>query len=311
MKRSTAAYGSVLLAGCLWGIISIFVRRLSAAGFNSMEIVGIRAFFAAAVFLILVLIRDKSMLKIHRKDLWLFLGTGIASIVFFNFCYFRVIQISGASTASLLLYTAPAMVLVLSIPVLHEQLSKQKLCALLLTILGLLFVTGIFSSRESFTISALLFGLGSGLGYALYSIFSKLLMMRQYHSLTITVYTFIFAAAGSLPFLPVKKLGGIFLQPDLLLQSLGIGVLCTVLPFLSYTSGLKRIDAGQASVIAAIEPVVATCLGILAYHEPAGAGRFIGMVLILSSVVILNLRPTGRRKKHDGPHLPRCGKTGR
>lgn len=290
MKEKISSYGLVIIAGVLWGIISLFVRILSEAGYNSLEIVEIRALFSAIILIILVTIYDRSLLKIQLADFLLLCGTGLASIVFFNYCYFQVIRISGASTAALLLYTAPAIVMVLSVVILKEQMNGAKIAALILTVVGLVFVTGIFTTNEPLSVSAFLFGLGSGLGYALYSIFSKLLMKRGCHSLTITTYTFIIAAAGVFPFVSSNHILQTFVRPEILIHCIGISGLCTVLPFLAYTVGLRHIDAGQASILATVEPVVASALGICIYHETASSGKILGMICIIAAIVILNLR---------------------
>ena len=86
MKQKAAA--SVILAGVLWGVISIFIKTLSAAGLGSLQIAMLRMTTAAVIFTRVRAIKDPSKLKIKIKDLWLFAGTGIVSVVLFNTCYF-------------------------------------------------------------------------------------------------------------------------------------------------------------------------------------------------------------------------------
>lgn len=54
----------IILAGILWGIISLFINQLKALGFDSMQVVAIRVFFAALILVVYLLIKDKSQLKI-------------------------------------------------------------------------------------------------------------------------------------------------------------------------------------------------------------------------------------------------------
>ena len=74
-------------AGILWGIIAIFISLLKDLGFNSLQCVAIRVFFSALFLVIYLSIFDRSKLKIEFKDIIYFLGTGIFSIIFFNYCY--------------------------------------------------------------------------------------------------------------------------------------------------------------------------------------------------------------------------------
>lgn len=99
-------------------------------------------------------------------------------------------QQTSLAVAALLLYTAPVFVMLMSLLCFGEAFTRTKALALLLTFSGCACVTGVFGSSLTLTLSGLLYGLGSGFGYALYSIFGKY-AVRKYSSLTITAYTFI------------------------------------------------------------------------------------------------------------------------
>jgi len=117
----------VIVAGCLWGIISIFVNSLKSMGFNSLQCVAIRTFFAAVILFLYLFVTDKRKLRIAWKDIKYFIGTGICSIVLFNYCYFEAIeQIGGAAVPALLLYTAPIFVMVLSAIFFREKITRKK-----------------------------------------------------------------------------------------------------------------------------------------------------------------------------------------
>lgn len=279
----------ILIAASLWGLICIFVKGLSALGLSALEIVEVRALCSAVILILLCAFRKPKLLKIQFRDLPLFLGTGIVSIVLFNTCYFFTITLSGVSVAALLLYTAPAMVMLLSIPILKERFDRRKLIALILTILGLSFVTGVFSSGEKMTVFALLTGLGSGFGYAMYSIFGKFLV-HKYHSMTITTYTFLIAAIGLVPVLLLTGTSNFFRQTSVWGFGIGIAAICTVLPYLLYTRGLQNVEAGKAAVLATIEPIVATLTGVLLYRETMTAGKMLGMLCIISAIAVLEVR---------------------
>ena len=90
----------ILSAGVLWGILGIFVRRLNGSGLTSMDIVGIRAAVTTMILVPVLLIRRKGEWRIRLRDVWCFLGTGIGSIVFFNFCYFQAVVMTSLSVAA-------------------------------------------------------------------------------------------------------------------------------------------------------------------------------------------------------------------
>ena len=280
----------IVIAGALWGIISIFVNALHSIGFSSMQIVALRVSFSAIMLVLFLLIKDKKLLKIKLKDIPLFCGTGILSIVFFNFCYFQAIEITGSSAVpALLLYTAPIFVMFMSLFLFKAKITVVKVIALLLTILGMCFLTGILFGESKVNLIGFLYGIGSGFGYALYSIFGKLLL-KKYSTLTITAYTFITASIVTLPLLFIGGNSQLVFRTDSILISLCLGVISTILPYLLYTKGLQRVEAGKASILATVEPFVAAIVGVAIFNEAITFEKAAGMILILLGIIILNIK---------------------
>ena len=89
MNRKKLAPAAVLLAGALWGSMGIFVRRYNAQGLESLQIVGIRAVGTTILLFLYLMAAKRDLLRIRLRDLWCFLGTGLLSILFFNYCYFN------------------------------------------------------------------------------------------------------------------------------------------------------------------------------------------------------------------------------
>lgn len=296
-KKINPAGISILLAGILWGSMGLFVRGLNANNMESLEIVEIRSIFSAIIMGLFLLFYDKSLFKIKLKDLWCFIGTGVFSLTFFNVCYFRTILMTSMSIAAILLYTAPIIVVLLSAVFFKEKITGLKVIAMLLAFAGCFFVTGLVGSiangmsEMTLSFKGILIGLGSGLGYALYSIFSRFALERGYKSMTISFYTFAFSIIATVMIKsPVSVALKIFSGNTLrnVLLSMGISVIATVLPYVLYTFGLTRVENGKASIMASIEPVVATIIGILVFKEHITWDGAIGIAMVLSAIVILN-----------------------
>ena len=291
MEKNKRSIGPLLiiLAGCFWGSMGIFVRRLTTFGFSSVQIVAIRVTLAALFFGVLLLIKDRSGFRIALRDLPLFLGLGFGSILFFTVCYFTAINMMSLSTAAILLYTSPIWIMLMSVLFFREKLTGRKLLALGLAFAGCVLVSGI--SGEGITLTGLLIGLGSGLGYGLYSILGTV-ALRKYSPYTVTTWTFLFAAAGSWLICGPADMVSKFAAAENLLSLLlfcGLTALVTaVVPFLAYTLGLRTVEASRAGILATIEPLVATLVGILVFSEPLTLLSGLGILLILSAVVILN-----------------------
>ena len=284
------AYLKILLGASLWGMIAIFVIALGELGFTEMEIVTLRVGWAALFLFLIGIMKYRHILSIKkRKDVGYFVGTGILSIVFFNWCYFTAMNEMNISVAVILLYTSPVFVTILSFLFLKEGLNTKKIIAVAGTIIGCILIAGMGSGAiETITPIGILIGLGSGFFYALYSIFSKF-ALRTYQPFVVTFYTFLFATVFLLPVTQLWNKLDLLLTSKALFYSAGLGLIPTVFGFLLYTSGLKTVDSSKAAIIATVEPFVATFLGVFIYSEKLSTIQLFGSLLILCSVLIVQL----------------------
>ena len=285
----------VILGASCWGLIGLFTKQLAAAGCSAVQISFLRCVSAAAILWIILLIGDRSKLKINIRDIWMFLGTGVLSLVFFSVMYFLTQQEAGLSVAAVLLYTAPFFVIIMSAIIFKEKITSKTVLALALAIVGCVFTTGLFSVLISGGVGrvstiGVLTGIASGFGYALYSIFAHI-ALKKYSSITVTAYTFLFAALALAPFcLRAELLDMMVKEPSIWQNTLLLAVISTILPYVLYTLGLKYTQPGKASVMAFSEPVVATLTGILVFREQITLGGIIGIALIFVSILLLNLK---------------------
>ena len=281
----------VILAGCLWGTMGIFVRHLNAIGLEAMEIVEARAVLTAVSMFAALMVFRRDLLRVNIRDLWVFAGGGIVSVILFNFCYFQTIQRASLSTAAILLYTSPVFVLLLSGPLFGEKLTKKKILCLMLAITGCALSSGL-AGGMALSPMTLLFGLGSGFGYGLYSIFSRFALQKGYHPITITAYIFLFGALGGLPLTDFGQLVRVAGADGSNLAYLGAYTLVTtIVPYISYTTGLQQVENGVAAVLACIEPVMATVFGIFFFSEMPDLSGWLGILLVLIALTALNLQP--------------------
>ena len=291
-KQNKSSLGPMLiiLAGIFWGSMGIFVRRLGEYGFSPIQIVCIRMVLAALIFSVIQLVKDPKGFRISLRDIPLFLGLGLGSILFFTVCYFTSITMMSLSTAAILLYTSPIWIMLMSLLFFHEKLTAQKIIALVLAFGGCVLVSGI--SGGGLTLVGLLIGLGSGIGYGLYSILGTV-ALRRYTPYTVTTWTFIIAAIGSIlishPADLMAKISVAPSIPGLLGFSLLTALVTAVIPFLAYTLGLRSVEASKAGILATVEPMVATLIGIFVFSEPLTLMSGVGVLLILAAVVILNV----------------------
>jgi len=283
-KHAFAAVG----AGALWGAIGLFTKNLSAMGFGMWDLVAVRCGISALCFAVMALFTEPKQLKIKLKDLWCFIGLGVVSMLFFTYCYFTAIELTGMSTASILLYTAPCFVMVLSLLCFGDRIGRRGFVSLLLCFAGVFLVSG---GGGQVTFRGVVFGLGAGIGYAFFSIFSRAALNRGYGSTAINFYAGAIASAGAFCIAGVAQPVRLMVSsaPALLL-SLGLGVLICFLPYLLYTYSLTGISNGQASIMASVEPVVATLISVSVFHERLTVMAICGIALVLAAIVCINRR---------------------
>ncbi len=285
---------AILAAGCLWGFMGLFRRYMGEAGFSSSNIIVLRCGIAALCFGVTLLFTGREQFRIKLRDIWCFLGSGIVSLLFFTFCYFQAMNYMSLSAAAILLYTAPAIVTLFSAALFRERLTATKLAAVVLAFFGCALVSGLGSGDMALSTLGILYGLGAGFGYAMYSIFARYALERGYSSNTINFYSCLLASIGAAL---IWGLDGVFgamtASAGNLALAAGTGVLTCFLPYLLYTYGLTGMETGRASIMASVEPVVATIVGAVVFHESMSALSYAGVALVLSAVVLLNVK-TGK-----------------
>ena len=290
MKQTHKAAASVILAGVFWGIISIPVKAQARIGLDAMQISAIRMAVAAICFFLLIALTKPRLLKIRLRDCWIFLCTGFISVGMCNMLYSYTMLQSGAAISVVLMYTSPIFIMLMSALFFRERIIGRKVLALVLSIAGCVLVTGLIGSGNPISFPVLLPGLGSGLAYALYTIFGRV-ALKKYDAVTVTVYTFIVGAVG---LLPLADLGGAVslmqADPSLIAWCVGGSVFCAVVPYFLYTWGLQRMESGKAAILACIEPLVGSVIGMTLWGESHEIGKLIGILLILAAITLLSLQ---------------------
>ena len=282
----------VLSAGTLWGVMGVFVRKLGTYGFSPLQIACLRILFGAVLFLLITAVFRRDLLKIQPRDVGLFLGMGLLSLLLFTVCYFTTISMASLSVAAILLYTSPIWVMLMSAVCFREKITRRKLLCAAMAFGGCVLVSGI-GSAASLSPMVIVTGLLSAVGYGLYSIFGTF-ALRKYQPLTVTTYAFLFGAAGALLLCNPAQIARVICesgQPGRLVLLITVTAFVTaVLPYLLYTVGLSRMRASAAAIMASIEPVVATTAGALVFGEALTVPAFAGIALVLGAIVVLNAK---------------------
>lgn len=290
MNKKKISVLFVIGAACMWGTLGVTVRVLSSFGFSAIQIVAARLAVSAVLLGSYLLVTDKSRLRIEKKDIKWFIGTGIFSMLFFNTCYCLTVSKTSLSVAAVLLYISPIFVTVLSAIIFKEKITRKKILAMLFSVAGCALVSGVLQGNSGRTPAiGIILGICAAFGYALYGIFAKILV-QKYHSLTILFYTFLLAGLGGVFIGDTPKMIRIMMSAPVSVPTvIGTALLCSVIPYILYTTALKHIEASKVSIVASIEPVVATVLGVLVFRESLTLTSMAGIICVLAAIGILNM----------------------
>jgi drug/metabolite transporter (DMT)-like permease len=277
----------VILAGTCWGVISIFINYLSAAGLGEMQISFLRQLFAALVFALIILVTDCSKFRIPLKDLGLIMLVGLINGVLFNFLYFYTIINSRASIAVVLLYTSPVFVIILARIFFGEKITKYKFAALVLTVVGCLFVTGVLGEGYMPPPAAILTGVLTGLAYALNNILTSAAVKKN-DPQTVTMYTLFFSFLFLIPFSGWSSLKTmVSANPMILVVAFLMCLVTAVLAQYFFSVGLGLIESGKAAIYGATEPIVGSLVGIFIFHEESNLMKIIGIIMVIAEILLI------------------------
>ena len=277
----------VILAGTCWGVISIFINYLSAAGLGEMQISFLRQLFAVLVFALVILVRDRSKFRIPLKDLALLMLVGFINGVLFNFLYFYTIINSRASIAVVLLYTSPVFVIILARIFFGEKITRNKFIALVLTVAGCLFVTGVIGEGYMPPPVAILTGVLTGLAYALNNILTSAAVKKN-DPLTVTFYTLLFSFIFLIPFSGWGSLTSLCrANPMILVVAFLMCLVTAVFAQYFFSMGLKLIESGKAAIYGATEPIVGSLVGILIFHEESNLMKIAGIIMVIAAILLI------------------------
>lgn len=290
MKKESRGIVNGIVSGISFGLIPLFSIPVIAAGMDDVSILVYRFLFGSAAMLLLLMSRRTNM-KISMSELWritllsfFYIGTAISTLE----CYHYLS--SGIATA--LVYTDPIWCAIIGLIFLSEQFSWKLTSSILLASIGVMMMTGVFSEDGTFSLVGLIWGLASGVFYALYLILVPRLKVKSIPSLKLTFYVFfigmiLLAVYGWCLNGQVEAISDSSCWINLIL----LGLVPTALSNICVTASLKLIDSTIVAILGAFEPLTAMVVGIVILGDPYSIISMTGAALILFAVALLTVFP--------------------
>ncbi len=274
----------IMLSAVCWGLLPLISRLLFAQGYSGLSVPAMRCFLTC-IFFAAWGAKTGSFAKVCGKDLPYFACYGICAIFGTYYFYSLAIERLSMAVASVLLYTAPAFVIVFSRIFYAERITRGKAVALGCTLVGLVLVTGVYDPAAlSGDGWGIVFGLLAGLSYSMLSIFGRK-GLRLYSAQINTIIPTLCAGAAFFVLCPpwqiaLPSAGGAVLF--VLLAVVG-----SVIPYAAYLKGMSLgVEGGNASVIATLEPIVASLMGVVFLQDSITALAVVGICIMLLGIII-------------------------
>jgi drug/metabolite transporter (DMT)-like permease len=283
-----SGYISVVLAAACWGMSGIFVTLVvQSSGVSAVALAFWRDLSAFVVLLTYALCMCPRKLRVLRRDITPMLGMGIG-LGLFHISYNGSVLLNGATICTVQQSAMPAIVAVCAFYLWCEDLGWRKLVAIALTFAGTFLSTGLLDGgRISVAWRGMVVGLSVPIFYACWTLYGKQLRLRH-DALVALTYAFGIAALLLLPFQPFTQ------QPRISTSALGwfagfVGF-STITPFMLYTFGLGRLQAGVAGILSMTEVVFAAIFARIILLEQLSISQIVGAILVVTGSSVLFVR---------------------
>jgi drug/metabolite transporter (DMT)-like permease len=283
----------VILGNVLFSAKAIFAKLIFQYDVDATTLMTLRLAFSLPCFGIAAwwaLRRREEKLHLKAKD-WqkmsFFAFTGYYAASFLNFVGLKTVS---AGIERLILFTYPTIV-VLLLAVIHKTpVSRKQIWALIATYGGILLVVvpHLQDAREVGV--GALFVLASSISFAVYLIFVGDYISKL-GSILFTSIVMILAGIMTFTHFLVFRPLTMLIQPwEVYALFAGLAFFSTVIPIFLISEGIRRLGAGNTSIIASIGPVATIGLAYVFLNEPVTTIQLAGTALVLFGVWLVGIR---------------------
>jgi len=278
MKRLTGIL-LIAISAASFGTLAIFGRYAYADGMDTFTVLFLRFTISASIMTVILLLRKEPFPR--GRILLQLIGMGALGYVGQSFMYLTAINYASAGLVALLLYLYPFFVMILSAIVFREHITRLKVIALVLALVG----TALTVDPAGGQLIGALMAVTAAAIYSVYIIVGTNVMK---HVSSVQSSTIIFASAGFVfgiltaikgPHFPTSNAGWFAMS--------GIVLIATIIPVVTFLAGLEMIGPTNAAMLSTLEPVVTVLLAAWLFQEKLNTISLLGGGLILVAVILL------------------------
>ena len=288
MVYITVAQGELycILSGFLYGLIGYFGINAIHSGL-SIHAMSIWRFFISALSCILIALVWQKPISYPKKEyIYAFLNGAIFYTIS-TVGYFGSSLYLGTGLAMVVFFAYPAFILILDYLFYKTKIQKATCLSMILIFIGMLFLGD--TQNATVNTTGIVLGIIGALGYACYIIISKK------GKLDPTLSTAFISLGCMSASLICALIDNSFIIPSSLFtwtHLFGAGIMCTALPILFLLKGLALISAEKAAILSVLEPIFTLFFGVLLLNEQIFWRQYIGILIILSGAIITLAYPS-------------------
>lgn len=280
----------ILISMAVFGTVGIFVRFIPMA---SAAIAFCRGVLGCLFLLVLMATTGKKpSIPDIKKNFWILAISG-AAIGINWILLFEAYRYTTVAIATICYYLAPAFVTLAS-PLVGEKLTIKKLCCIVVSLIGMVFVSGVLQGDQTSSLLGVVLGVGAAVFYASVILLNKKLSpIGAYDKTLCQLGT---ASAVIAPYLLLS--GGIYfgdMTPLGWAMLIVVGIVHTGIAYALYFGGIRDVNAQTAAILSYLDPVLSILLSALILRERLDVFSVIGAVLILGSALYSEL--PGRKSR--------------
>jgi len=287
-SKEYRGYVQACLSSLFFGLLPIAAKWAYASGISILTLLHYRFGIAAVVMWILLFTTKGNRVRVGLASLIALalmgaVGYGIPAFLFFN-----SLKRIPAGIAEIILYSYPAFVVFFSRLLYGERISFHKIAALLLVMLGMIFVLEVRSFRLD--LLGILMAFGASVIFSLYLCAGQKIVQKV-NPLVMSTYVMSFAA---LFFFVLRSLRKGFVTGEVSVPRewfivLLIAVACTSIPVLLQLSALEKIGGVRTSLISSLEPLWVIFFDFLFFGVVLTLQQLIGGLIVIGGVVVIVL----------------------
>lgn len=291
----------LILGEMMYGFVGLFTRYFYDLGMRSVDITFLRLFTITVVLLIVLLIAKRDLLKVKPKDLIFCVSFGVFKLISDVFYIFSIDHIPLA-LASVLQMMFPFYIIVLSLFLFREKIDLKKLVAILIGFIGCTLITGNLFATGKIESMGIVAAIISGLALSVYVLGGTFSFKRGYHPATYLLFSAMLCDLIALPFIQHDLVFETMASLDVVPLILGLGVVASLIPMFIEVWSARYLSPTIISIVAMVEVVSAAVVGVVAFDEVLSILNILGIALVLSSILVINVRISIKAQKYFSEH---------